>query len=197
MVEIDFWYSIGSTYSYLSVMRLAEVAKTAGASFNWRPFNVRHVMVAQNNIAFKDKPIKAAYMWRDIGRRAARYGLSPVLPAPYPLPELVLANQVATLAAREGWVEDYTREAYRLWFEHGLPAGEKPNLTQALTAVGQDTARVLDTATAPDIETELIRATEEAMRLGVFGSPSFVVEGEVFWGDDRLDDAIEWVRAAG
>jgi hypothetical protein len=93
VADIDFWYSIGSTNSYLTVMRLADVEKASGLAFRWRPFNVRHVMVAQNNVPFKDKPVKTAYMWRDIERRARRYGLTPRIPAPYPLPGLVLANQ--------------------------------------------------------------------------------------------------------
>ena len=143
MTTIDFWYSIGSTYSYLTVMRLPEVAKASGLAFRWRPFNVRHVMVEQNNIPFKDKPVKSAYMWRDIERRAARHRLAPSLPAPYPLSGLVLANRVAILGVEEGWVEDYTRATYRRWFEKGEPAGQEPNLSASLAEIGQDPARVL------------------------------------------------------
>lgn len=192
MTTIDFWYSIGSTYSYLTVMRLPEVATSTGLTFRWRPFNVRHVMVEQNNIPFKDKPVKAAYMWRDIERRAARYGLEPSLPAPYPLPGLVLANRVAILGAKEGWVEDYTRATYRRWFEDGDAAGQEPNLSASLAEIGQDPARVLSLAESEEIAQALVAETEMAMHLGVFGSPSFVVDGEVFWGDDRLEDAILW-----
>lgn len=194
MREIDFWYSIGSTYSYLTVMRLADIARSGKVRLRWRPFNVRHVMVEQNNVPFKDKPVKAAYMWRDIGRRAERYGLKPSLPAPYPLPGLVFANQVATLGVNEGWVEDYTRATYRLWFEKGQPPGEEPNLSACLSEIGQDPARVMTAAATDEIGAQLMRSTERAMALGVFGSPSFVVGKEVFWGDDRLDDAIEWAR---
>lgn len=194
MPGIDFWYSVGSTYSYLSVMRLAGVAQSSGVAFRWRPFNVRHVMVVQNNIPFRDKPVKMAYMWRDIERRAARYGLKPTIPAPYPLPGLVLANQVAVLGAEEGWVEGYTTATYRRWFEDGRPAGEDPNLSESLEEIGQDPKRVLEIARTERIETALAESTAEAMRLGVFGSPTFVVSGEVFWGDDRLEDAILWAR---
>lgn len=194
MSVIDFWYSIGSTYTYLSVMRLDDVARSAGVTFRWRPFNVRHVMIEQNNIPFKDKPVKAAYMWRDVQRRANQYGLFPAIPAPYPLPGLVLANQIAVLGASEGWVEDYTRAAYRRWFEDGEPAGEEPNISASLTEAGQDPERVLAQVQSPAIVAALAEATEEAMALGVFGSPTFVVAREVFWGDDRLDDAIRWAR---
>lgn len=194
MAQLDFWLSIGSTYSYLSVMRIVPLAEAAGLSLRWRPFNLRHVMIEQNNIPFKDKPVKAAYMWRDIERRAAGYGLAPRIPAPYPLAGLVLANQVAILGTEEGWVADDMRATYRRWFEAGQPAGEAPNLQDSLTEIGQDPARVLAEAQTPRIETALAEATEEAMALGVFGAPSFVVGDEVFWGDDRLDDALSWAR---
>ncbi|MDK3016485.1 2-hydroxychromene-2-carboxylate isomerase [Pseudodonghicola flavimaris] len=192
MTAIDFWYSIGSTYSYLTVMRLPGVAAETGAHFRWRPFNVRHVMIAQNNIPFKDKPVKTAYMWRDIARRAEGYGLAPEIPAPYPLAGLELANQVAVLGGREGWGEAYTRETYRRWFEAAEPAGEDPNLSESLVAIGQDPARVIAVARSEEIVATLADATAEAMALGVFGSPSFAVGGEIFWGDDRLEDAIAW-----
>lgn len=195
VAKIDFWFSIGSTYSYLTVMRLDEVEKSHAVEFIWRPFNVRHVMVEQNNIPFKDKPVKIAYMWRDIERRADRYGLAPTLPAPYPLPGLVEANLVATLAAEEGWVRDYVRATYRRWFENGEPAGEDPNLSESLKEIGRDPDQVLAQARSEHIATALSAATDEAMKLGIFGSPCFLVEGEVFWGDDRLEDAILWSKA--
>lgn len=195
MKSIDFWYSIGSTYTCLTVFRLAEVAAQSGATFLWRPFDVRSIMVAQNNIPFRDKPVKAAYMWRDIERRAALYGLRLRLPAPYPLERLDFANRIAVLGATEGWCEAYTRAAYRLWFQEGLPAGSEPNVSQSLIEIGQDPGRVLPLAESPAIGDALDRQTAEAAALGVFGAPSFVVEGEVFWGDDRLEDAIAWARS--
>jgi len=194
MSAIDFWYSIGSTYSYLTVMRLPDSVQTSDVNFRWRPFNVRHVMTAQNNIPFKDKPAKTAYMWRDIQRRAARLGFTLTVPAPYPLPGLVLANQVAVLGAEEGWGEAYTRATYRRWFQSGQPAGEDPNLTECILEIGQDPARVLEAAKSDRIVAALEHSTREAMALGVFGSPSFVVDGELFWGDDRLEDALDWAR---
>ncbi|KKM83657.1 hypothetical protein LCGC14_1307220 [marine sediment metagenome] len=132
-MKIDFWFSIGSTYSYLTVMRLTEVAETSGVEFRWRPFNVRYVMIEQNNTPFKDKPVKSAYMWRDIERRAKRYSLTPQPPAPYPLPGLALANQIATVGLENGWMEDYVRATYRRWFESGEAPGEEPNISLSLT----------------------------------------------------------------
>ena len=85
MSSIDFWYSIGSTYSYLTVSRLPQIALDNGLEIFWWPFNVRDVMVEQKNIPFSNKPVKLAYMWRDIERRASQYKLDPKIPAPYTL----------------------------------------------------------------------------------------------------------------
>tara|TARA_R110002072_G_scaffold26023_2_gene86613 strand:- start:188 stop:655 length:468 start_codon:yes stop_codon:yes gene_type:complete len=151
-------------------------------------------MIEQNNIPFKDKPIKSAYMWRDIERRAARYGLTPKLPAPYPLTGLILANQIAVVGAEHGWMEDYVRETYRRWFENGEAAGEEPNISESLTEIGCDAREVLAAAQTQQAADDLQSATNEAMNLGVFGSPTFAVGQELFWGDDRLEDAIHWVE---
>jgi len=194
MKPIDFWFSIGSTYTCLTVMRIPAYAREHGLSFNWRPFNVRTILVEQNNIPFAGKPEKAAYMWRDIERRAGKYGLSVRVPAPYPLENLPLANQVALLGMQEGWGEDYVIATYRRWFLDGQPAGSEPNLSQSLREIGQDSDRVIEAATSSAIQDALATETEEAKRLGVFGAPSFVVDDEVFWGDDRLDDAVSWLR---
>lgn len=194
MQTIDFWFSIGSTYTYLTVMRLPDVTERAGLHINWRPFDVRRIMVAQKNIPFRGKPEKEAYMWRDIERRAAALGLKPALPAPYPLENLALANQVALIGESEGWCAAYARETYRRWFHDGEPAGSEPNLSASLRAIGQHPEQVLAQATSAPVVAALVAQTAEAQALGIFGAPSFAVADEVFWGDDRLDDAIAWCR---
>jgi len=194
---IDFSVSIGSAYSYLSLMRLAAVEAETVAAFRWRPFSVRAIMIEQNNIPFVGKPVKLAYMWRDIERHAHAYGLKPRLPAPYPLVEFDLANRIAIVAEAEGRLPDYVRAAYRRWFEVGHQPGSEPGLSDALGEVGQERARVIALARSDAAGERYEAATEEAKALGVFGSPTFVVDGEVFWGDDRLEDAIEWSKTRG
>ena len=76
-------------------MWLPELANKAEVTISWRPFNVRDVMVEQNNVPFSNKPIKSAYMWRYIERRTMGYELTPKIPAPYPLSGLVLTNYMA------------------------------------------------------------------------------------------------------
>jgi len=195
MKEIEFWFSIGSTYTYLSVTRIAALAKEAGASFSWQPFSVRKIMQEMDNVPFPpSKKVKVDYMWRDIERRAQGYGFSARVPAPYPLGEFDLANRVAVLGKQEGWCEDYVRATYRRWFIEGQEAGGEPNLPQTLSEIGQDLSHVLERANSPDIEAAYLEQTARAQRLGIFGSPSFVVDGELFWGDDRLEDAVRWAQ---
>lgn len=189
---IEFWVSIGSTYSYLSVMRLAGVEAETGVSFDFRPFSVRAIMIEMDNVPFAKKPIKARYMWRDIERRAAKYGIDATTPAPYPLENFDLANQVAVVGRREGWCRDYVTATYRMWFQNGEPAGSEPNLTESLAEIGQSPERVIALAKSPETEAEYLAETDEARSLGVFGSPTFAVGKELFWGDDRLEDAISW-----
>jgi 2-hydroxychromene-2-carboxylate isomerase len=189
---IDFWFFIGSTYSYLSILRVEDVARDQGVTFRWRPFNARAIMIEQNNIPFRDKPIKAAYMWRDIARRADMYGLKPRLPAPYPLKDSALANRVALVGVAEGWCSDYVRAAYRRWFDEGEEAGVEPCLSGSLRDIGQDPARCLEAAKKDAVGEQFDAETAEAKGMGIFGSPTFVVAGELFWGDDRLQDAIHW-----
>ena len=198
MKEIEFWFSIGSTYTYLSVTRLGEVSQKTGASFSWKPFSVRKIMREMDNIPFPPtKKFKVDYMWRDIERRAQGYGFTANVPAPYPLKELDLANRVAVLAMQEGWCEDYVRSTYRLWFIDGYEAGSDVNLTQTLSEIGQDKLRVLELAGSSDVESVYLDQTERAKQAGIFGSPSFIVDGELFWGDDRLEDAIDWAFKDG
>lgn len=191
---IDFWFSIGSTYTYLSVMRLAEVEQTSGIAFRWQPFSVRQIMIEMDNIPFRTKPVKAAYMWRDIERRAAMYGLPARVPAPYPLAQWDVANRVAVLGAAEGWVADYARATYRRWFRDGREPGSEPNLSDSLREIGQHPSRVTALAATPEIAAAYEAATDAARNFGIFGSPTFAVDRELFWGDDRLDDAIAWHR---
>ena len=194
MPEFDFWYSIGSTYSFLTIMRLDEWSDEHKTTVHWRPFNVRTVMSSQQNIPFAGKPEKSAYMWRDIERRAAKYHIHAKLPAPYPISDLPLANQVAVLGMSEGWGKAFTQALYRIWFEDGVEAGGEGAISEALHRCQQDPRLILARARSPDTVEALEDATAVAVKLGVFGAPSFVVGGEVFWGDDRLDDALSWSR---
>jgi len=188
---IDFWFSVGSLYTYLSVMRIDRFEELSDTTFRWRPFSVRAIMIEMDNIPAR-KPAKLAYIWRDLERRAAANFCNFPKRPPYPLKDFDLANRIAVVAAREGWCPDYVRATYSRWFGLGEEAGSDPNVSASLREVGQDPARVLPLARSDEIGRAYDEATAEAKSLGIFGAPSFVTRGEMFWGDDRLEDAVRW-----
>jgi 2-hydroxychromene-2-carboxylate isomerase len=192
--HIDFWFTMGSTYSYLSVMRLGEIERAGGIRFRWRPFHLLVILQEMNHVPFADKPQKSAYMWRDIERRAAMYGIPAKVPAPYPAKSSITANLVALSGMREGWGVDFVRAAYRHWFVLGQETGSEPNLSESLREIGRDPAKVLAAADSAQTREALAAETAAARELGIFGSPVFAVGHEIFWGDDRLEDAISWHR---
>lgn len=193
--RIDFYFFIGSTYSYLSVARADAAAARCGVELVWRPFSVRTLMREQDNIPFANKPLKMRYMWRDIERRAARFGVPFRGIAPYPIDKVELANHVATLAAREGWCREFTQAAYRCWFLEQRDPGTPEALQQILDTLGRDAPSCLARADEDATRNDYLAATDRARQLGIFGSPSFVVGQEIFWGDDRLGDALDWAVA--
>lgn len=190
--ELDFFFYIGSTYSYLSVYRADEIARRANVKLRWRPFNVRAIMLEQNNRPFIGKPAKLRYMWRDLERRAARHGI-PFKGIPeYPVDPESLAGRVAYVAAQEGWCAEFSKEIYRLWFLEGKPPGTPDHAASVIALLGRDPEIAIMRANSPEIRASYDAETEMAKSLGIFGSPTFVCGKEIFWGDDRLEDAIEW-----
>jgi 2-hydroxychromene-2-carboxylate isomerase len=195
MKDIEFWFSIGSTYSYLSVARLSALEHDTSVTFSWHPFSVRKLMQEMDNIPFPPtKKAKADYMWRDIERRAQKYGIPVSVPAPYPLKEFDRANRIAVLGMQEGWCADYVCATYRRWFQEGLEAGSEPNLSDSLIEIGQDPKRVLELAESDQITKSYLEQTDSAREKGIFGSPTCIVDGELFWGDDRVEDALWWLK---
>jgi len=193
--EIDFYFSIGSTYTYLSVTRIVEVEKKNQIKFNWKPFSVRAIMKEMNNIPFpKDKINKVNYMWRDIERRAESYGFFAKTPVPYPLSEFDLANQIAILGISEGWGIDYVRSTYKKWFQEGKEPAIDPSISEICNELNLNKEDIISKAKTSKIEQKYLNNTDEARKLKIFGSPSFIVNNEIFWGDDRMEDAIQWSK---
>ena len=193
MNNIDFFFSIGSTYTYLSVTRILEVEKKNQVKFTWKPFSVRAIMKEMNNIPFpKDKLNKVNYMWRDIERRAEGYGFFAKTPVPYPLSEFDLANQIAILGLEKGWGIDYVRLTYKKWFQEGKEPAIGPSITEVCRELNINKDEIISQANSKEIINNYNLNTNSARDNKIFGSPSFIVKNEIFWGDDRMEDAVNW-----
>ena len=193
MNNIDFYFSIGSTYTYLTVTRILDVENKHQVKFNWKPFSVRAIMKEMNNIPFpKEKMNKVNYMWRDIERRAEGYGFFAKTPVPYPLSEFDLANQIAILGLEKDWGIDYIRLTYKKWFQEGKEPAIEPSISEVCNELKLNKDQIISDALKKEIQDKYEANTNSARENKIFGSPSFIVKNEVFWGDDRMEDAIKW-----
>lgn len=190
---LEFWLDYGSTYTYLSVMRIEALAADHGIEVSWKPFFLYPILleVGWREAPFTQMPAKGKYMWRDLERRAKLRGLPYSKPAVYP-PNPLQTARVGFLAAQQGWCAEFSRKVFHGHFVDGCMIGDEQCLTQALGDLGRDPDGVLAAASTTRNKDALREQTEQAKSLGIFGSPSFIVDGELFWGDDRLDDAIAW-----
>lgn len=199
MQTLDFWYEFASTYSYLSVMRIEEQARKAGISVRWRPFLLGPIFAAQGwqTSPFNLYPGKGRYMVRDMERMCAARGLAFSLPEPFPQNGLNAAR-LALLGDEEGWVAPFSRAVFAAQFGKARQLDDRAMLTECLEAVGAAPAQCFERITHHDIKDGLRAQTDTAQALGIFGAPSFATpDGELFWGDDRLEQAIAWTRAPG
>lgn len=191
---LDFFFFYGSIHSYLSVMRIDSVADAAGVDIRWRPFNLREILVEQSNTGFTKNQIRLNYNWRDIERRAKRMTVPFVGRPSYPVDPELLALRVGVIAASENWCAEYSRATFQSWFIDRKISGLVQNVEEVLRKIGKSTQEILARAVSPEVTDLLKRETDAARKLGVFGAPTFASGSEIFWGDDRLEEAVEFAR---
>jgi 2-hydroxychromene-2-carboxylate isomerase len=192
MASIDFFYDLASTYSYITAMRIAPLAKEAGVTVRWRPFLLGPIFKAQGyeTSPFNIHQAKGHYMVRDCERQCAALGVPFRLPTPFPAMSL-LAARVALVGLSVGWGEEFSRAVYRAEFGNGLNIGNPTVIAAIVQNLGHDSTATLARALSDEIKGRLRAETGEAQGLGIFGAPSFIAGGELFWGNDRLEQALD------
>ena len=189
--EIEFWFEFGSSYSYLSVMRIEEEARRRGVRIIWKPFLLGPIFRAlgMENSPFVLQKAKGAYAWRDMARQARKYGLPWVQPSTFPRLG-VLPARIALLGAEKPWIGAFCRQVMELNFVRDQDINQRERMAPILTDLGLPAAEILDQAQAEPAKTRLREQTEQGRVRGIFGAPTFFVGTEMFWGNDRLDDAL-------
>ncbi|EPG73783.1 DSBA-like thioredoxin domain protein [Leptospira fainei serovar Hurstbridge str. BUT 6] len=190
----DFWYEFASTYSYLSVARIETLARQKGVLPIWKPFLLGPIFREQGlaDSPFNLFPVKGRYMWKDLERRCEKYGLPFQRPTIFPQNGL-RAARIATLYCEEEWIHEFVRLVYKAEFALGKDISQPIVLKEILNYLGQPDNEIFASGESPAAKSLLRENTEIAKSLGIFGAPSFIVKGELFWGDDRLEDAIEFL----
>ena len=192
---MHFWFEFGSTYSYLSAHRIEAAAKKAGVPLAWEPFLLGPIFAEQgwDDSPFNVYPAKGRYMWRDMERLCSKHGIPFAKPSRFPRSG-VAAARVACLAkaTSEPWLPGFVRAVFRANFAEDREIGESAEIRSILLSLGLPGARIVERAGAPDNRPRLREQTRRAAEMGIFGAPSFVVGEELFWGNDRLEDALAW-----
>jgi 2-hydroxychromene-2-carboxylate isomerase len=193
MAKLEFWFEFASTYSYPAAHAVEAAAKARGVDVVWRSFLLGPIFGAQgwNDSPFNIYPVKGAYMWRDLARLCGAQGLPLKRPSQFPRGSL-LAARVACRFAGEPWIGEFVRRVYSANFVRDLDISSPFVVGEILSQVGQTPAEVMKAAQAQETKDAFRAQNERVVALGLVGAPSYVVDGEVFWGGDRLEAALDW-----
>jgi 2-hydroxychromene-2-carboxylate isomerase len=189
--EIEFWFEFASNYSYLSVMRIEEAAQQSGVRIVWKPFLLGPIFRAlgMETSPFLTQKEKGAHMWQDMVRQCRKYGLGWTKPSDFPRLS-ILPARVALLGADKPWIGTFCRQVMELNFVHDEDINKADRLGLILRQLDLPADEILEQAQSDFVKMRLREQTNGARHKGVFGAPTFFVGTEIFWGNDRLDDAL-------
>lgn len=193
---VEFWFEFASNYSYLSVMRIEDAAAKRGVKVVWQPFLLGPIFQSfgWNNSPFVLQKEKGEYVWKDMPRQCAKYGIPWKMPSQFPRLG-VLPLRIMLVGEGAPWVGEFARRVMLLNFSLDREINSREEMRAILGELGQPADRILEQAQTEAVKQKLRQQTETAKQLKVFGAPTFFVNGEMFWGNDRLDDAIDFAAA--
>jgi 2-hydroxychromene-2-carboxylate isomerase len=195
MDEIEFHFDFGSPNAYLAHRVVPAVEARSGARVRYVPVLLGGVFKATNNRfpmeAFADIPVKRAYMLREMQRFIDRHGIVEFRRNPH-FPVNTLAIMRGAVAARaSGCFAPYVEVMFRGMWEQARKLDDPEAIRATLTEAGLDAAALMAAAQTPEVKQALVRETEASVARGAFGSPTFFVGEEMFFGKDQLRDAEE------
>ena len=190
---LDFWFEFGSNYSYLSVMRIEDVAARHGVTVRWKPFLLGPIF---KSFGWESSPFvmqkeKGEYAWKDMARQCKKLGIPWIRPTNFPR-SAILPHRVALVGAEQPWMAAYCRKMMTLNFGLDRDIDSKEVVTEVLEELKLPAAQIIDQATSEQNKLNLRQQTEAAKAKGIFGAPTFFVGNEMFWGNDRMDEAFEY-----
>ncbi|WP_300752016.1 2-hydroxychromene-2-carboxylate isomerase [Janthinobacterium sp.] len=194
---LEFWFDFGSNYSYLSAMRIEALAREKKVEIVWKPFLLGVVFqsLGWETSPFVLQKLKGDYAWRDMARLCEKYGLPWRQPTNFPRTAL-LPMRVALIGADQGWIAPFVHRMMAMNFAEDRDIDNLETVTEALAELGLDAPAILALALTDENKLRLRRQTGQAQARGLFGAPNFISGDELFWGNDRLEDALAWAAAS-
>jgi 2-hydroxychromene-2-carboxylate isomerase len=192
---LEMWFDFASPYSFLAIERIEPIAAAQGVAVAYRPFLLGPIFKARgwDDTPFRLFPDKGEYMMREVERLADKYGIRFRRPSVFPRVG-VLPSRVALIGLEQEWGKDFCVAMYRANFVDGADIQQEEVVADRLHGLGVDPQPVLARAKSDEIKQAFRAQVERAQSLGVFGAPMMFAGSEMFWGNDRVEDAVQWAR---
>ncbi|MFV9681172.1 2-hydroxychromene-2-carboxylate isomerase [Pseudomonas sp. NY15367] len=192
---VEFFFDLGSPASYLAHTQLPDLCRETGATLVYRPMLLGGVFQATGNASPAMIPAKGRYMLRDLARFAERYGVPMGFNPHFPINTLTLMRLLVAVQMHQAErFDDALQALFKAIWVDGLNMGDPVRVAEVLTAAGFDAQALQEQIAEPAVKDALKATTEEAVKRGVFGAPTCFVNGEMFFGQDRLEFIREALR---
>jgi len=198
MNPIDFYFDFSSPYGYLAATQIDGLAQRHGRAVTWRPFLLGAAFKETGQRPLVEQPLRGPYFLRDFGRSARFLGVPFRLPEPFPFASLAACRAYYWLADRDpATARGLAQALYRAAFAEGRPITAVDDVVAVAAPLGIAGDALRQAVEDPAVKARLRQETEQAIARGVFGSPFIIVDGEPFWGSDRLPQVERWLATGG
>jgi 2-hydroxychromene-2-carboxylate isomerase len=197
---IDFYFDFLSSYGYFASLRIEELAARHGRTVRWHSMLLGvSVMKTMGLKPLLETPLKSDYVLRDTARYMRRHGLQlkRKLTDPFMDPRAAARGFYWVRRHRPGQEAAFARVAFDRYWREGADLGAPAQVAELAPSIGVDAAAMLDGIEGDQARSDLRDAVAASLARGVFGSPFFFVDGEPFWGSDRLEQLDQWLSAGG
>ena len=195
---IDFYFDFSSPYGYLASKRIDALADRYGREVRWRPILLGPAFKASGNAPLIGQPLKGDYAKLDIPRTARFMGITYRHPDPFPIGTQNAARAFYWMHDRDpAMAKRFAAAAYDTYFGNGIDIASGEKVAEIAASVGASAQEVQAAIADHAVKERLKTEVDASLAKGVFGSPYFIVDGEPFWGCDRLDQVETWLRTGG
>lgn len=199
---IDFYFDFSSPYGYLASERIEAIAQRCECTLVWRPILLGAVFRVTGQAPLTDAPLKGDYSVHDFARSAREHQLNYQHPPRFPIGAVSASRAVLWLRDNDDLLlqartSELIHALYRAYFTQGHDITDDTVMAAIADSMDLDSAAMIQALSTPPVKEALRTEVEQAIALGVFGSPMMIVGNEPFWGHDRLEQMERWIRSGG
>ncbi len=199
---IDFYFDFSSPYGYLASGQIEAIAAKHGRTVNWQPILLGAVFKVTGQAPLIHAPVKGDYATMDFARSAREKNIPFNMPETFPIATIaasraswwLLSHEDTSVKEKSG---AFIHACYRAYFNEGRDITNVDTLTDIATSLGIDAAAMVTACGEQTLKDLLRDKVNAAIERGVFGSPIFMIDNEMFWGHDRLEQAERWLASGG